>query len=85
MKIGDPVVYVDGNGDEHAALTIFIWNTDEKPMLNLVFVSADDHAADHFGRDREIKTSVAHKDAAGPGCAYWKETGKAKDKQDNKK
>ena len=70
IEVGKKVRYWDGNGASHEALVTFV-HEGEKPAVNLVFVSTDDHATDDYGRQLERRTAVPHESSKHEGASYW--------------
>lgn len=85
LKVGDPVIYLDGYKKEHHALLTAIWgiNPDEDgihhitpdqhpPSVNLIYVSEDNSRQDTYGRQIERKTSEVHISLNSAGGNCWK-------------
>jgi hypothetical protein len=85
LKAGDHVIFIDERYKKHNALVTQVhgdvaeW-TSEKfsgperhwyiPCINLLFVAADEHRTDQYGRQIERPSSVVHKsnNSAGGNC-----------------
>jgi len=63
LYLGNHVIYVDELRKEHNALVTTIHgNADDKPSINLVYVSMDENKIDPYGRQLERQTSCVHID-----------------------
>lgn len=70
VKVGDIVSYYDSYGREHKALVTNVFG-ENKPAINVVYVSDDENRTDTFGRQIERQTSVVHRDNQYAHGMYW--------------
>ena len=76
MEVGGPIIFVDAYGRQHDALITAIWgNPDDKPCINVVYVSSDADRQDSFGRQIERHTSIVHKGSQPAHGMYYMEAG----------
>lgn len=79
VKIGDTVEYVDVYGRPHNALVTIVWDGghvsgfNDKPSINLVYVSDDDSHVDQYGRQIARNTSVVHESVQAAHGFFWRE------------
>jgi hypothetical protein len=75
MQFGDSVTFVDSVGKEHPALVTNVfgaWGPENKPSINLVYVSDDESRTDNFGRQIVRNSSVVHESNQAAHGNYWK-------------
>lgn len=61
VQVGDAVTFVDALGAARPALVTAVFG-EQRPSINVVFVSNDVAAQDQYGRQTLRETSVVHKD-----------------------
>lgn len=78
ISIGDHVKVVDEQGRLHDGLVTQQWGApgrvlkdDERPAINVAFISADEDKMDPFGRQIERLSSCTHKNYQGAPGRYW--------------
>lgn len=75
LQIGDHVIYIDANRNEHHAIVNYVWKgfaDGHRDGCNLIIVSGDSNRQDATGRQIEHYTSVCHITAQ-PAMAWcWK-------------
>lgn len=76
LGIGEAVVFVDPIGRSHDAIVTHTFsqttNPEERPSVNLVYVTEDETAVDQYGRQIERKTSVVHRSNQYANGMYWR-------------
>lgn len=67
-KVGDPLVYVDEQGESHHALVTNWWGPQ---CCNLLFVVSDEAKKDPYGQQIERRSSSAHRSMIQAPGNYW--------------
>jgi len=72
VAVGSAVTYVDPRGQARDAVVTAVWGTpEERPAINVVFVSDDESRHDVYGRQIERATSVVHRTMQPAPGNFW--------------
>ena len=72
VAVGGLVTFHDTRGVERAALVTAVHGSPEnKPAINLVYVSGDENQTDDYGRKTVRASSVVHEDNQSAHGNYW--------------